>query len=159
MMASLGQTIEKVIFDIQVENSLKKLAMNYRPREAYAYLLGCLKLPQAYVYEFIHDALAESASVHIRPNTSYLLKAFNLKKSLLPGIRLDLLSWFHTHPIDYPSEHTDIPNQKRFKRVYKLSFATLMNYNTLEMRCFDVEGDKVRMIPYEVRSIPQVKNL
>ena len=91
-MTSLGEIIEKVIFDIQVENSLKTLTTNYRPNEPYAYLLGCLEMPKAYVYEFIHDAAAESTTSIADPNTDYFIKAYNFKKHMLPETRLDYLS-------------------------------------------------------------------
>lgn len=147
--------IEKITFDTRVDNDLKILAMNYRPKEPYAYLLGRFKLPLAYVYELIHDATAQSADFRVDPNTNYFVKAYSLKRAMLPDICLDLLSWFHAHSIDYPSSHLDIPGQKRFRKIYRPSFATIINYNTLEMKCFDVENDEVIIIPHEVRSIPQ----
>lgn len=154
-MGSLNQRIEKIIFDIQIGNDLKTLAVNYRLREPYAYLLGCFKLPQAYVYELIHDAAAQSKSADVYPNIDYLVKTYNFKRSLLSGIRLDILSWYHAHSIDHPSAHMDIPGQKNFRKIYKPSFATIMNYDTLEMTCFDVVDDEVVIIPHEVRPIPQ----
>ena len=114
-----------------------------------------MRLPHAYVYDFIHDAAAQSTSTDVNPDTNYLIRVYSHKKSMLPETRLEYLSWFHAHPIDFPSED-DIRGQRKFGKIYKPSFATIMNCNTLEMKCFDVDdNEKVIIIPHEVRAIPQ----
>lgn len=140
--------LEKVIFNQHSEDGLNRLVLNTRPTEQWAYLLGEISEDSASVRDFVHDASTQGTSTRVEPDWRYLLKAYEFKKRIAP-YKVDIVGWFHSHPIDNPSD-TDINSQKRFQKLYKPSFACFMNYNSLEMKCFYVvEGNPI-FIPLEI---------
>lgn len=143
--------IGKVIFSSSVVRDLQRLVMNTRPIEQWAYLLGEISEDVALVRDFVHDASSSSTQIRAEPDWRYLAKAYELKKRLAPG-KVDIVAWFHSHPLGEPSE-TDIASMKSFQRTYEKfgsSFGCFMNYNSLKMKCFYIEDNEPRYIPFEV---------
>lgn len=148
--------INKAIFDSRLAKILKDLAWNKKPKEQYAWLLGKHDSNNAYIYDLIYDSQAVQTNTRVEPNADYFIKSYKQKQRLLPDTRLRILSWFHTHPINYPSE-IDIKSQEDFRKIYQPSFMTFINYNNLDMKCFDVINGKAIELPYEAVFIPDDK--